>query len=266
MEFLSQYIRAAGLKVENDVQIGGRQRPADLLITRWTGLLPLAGDVVVTHPLAPSLGLSSAAAAAAVRNKVTRKKAKYAELVAVHNLELAPLAFCTFGGLGEDCLSPLSLCSWPATTALVHSWVQSAPTCVTPPLSPSCSRAVFGGQGLGRVFSVPFYPALACSNYPRPLLDTFAFPSLKRCVSLVQVHTPVSGTHFVDGPSSFFFGPAQHLPALSCGARTHCTWLHRVWTSTVVSTLLPREHCCRIVLSGRGGGENLGCENPLSMQ
>ena len=104
VEFLSQYIRAAGIKVENDVQIGGRQRPADLLITRWTGLLPLAGDVVVTHPLAPSLGLSSAAAAAAVRNKATRKKAKYAELVAVHNLEFAPLAFSTFGELGEDCL------------------------------------------------------------------------------------------------------------------------------------------------------------------
>ena len=114
VEFLSQYIRAAGIKVENDVQIGGRQRPADLLITRWTGLLPLAGDVVVTHPLAPSLGLSSAAAAAAVRNKVTRKKAKYAELVAVHNLEFAPLAFSTFGGLGEDCLS-----SRPVTALVV---------------------------------------------------------------------------------------------------------------------------------------------------
>ena len=106
VEFLTKYIRAAA--VENDGQIGGRLRPADLLMTRWSGEYPCAADVVVTHPLAPSLGLSSAAAAGAVRSKAARKKAKYAELVATHNLEFVPLAFSTFGEAGEDCLEFLS--------------------------------------------------------------------------------------------------------------------------------------------------------------
>ena len=68
VEFLSKYIPVAGNKGDDDVQIGGRLRPVDLLITRGTGGRPLAGDVVVTHPVAPSLGLSSATTAAAVRN------------------------------------------------------------------------------------------------------------------------------------------------------------------------------------------------------
>ena len=42
VEFLTKYIRAAGVKVGNEVQIGNRQRPADLLLTRWTGERPLA--------------------------------------------------------------------------------------------------------------------------------------------------------------------------------------------------------------------------------
>ena len=61
---------------------------------------------MVTHPLAPSLGLSCIVAAAAVRNKVARKKAKYAQLVATHNIDFAPLALSTFGELDEDCLDP----------------------------------------------------------------------------------------------------------------------------------------------------------------
>ena len=100
VEFLTKYIRAAGVKVDNEVQIGGRQRPADLFLTRWTGERTLAGDVVVPHPLAPSLGLGSAAAAAAVRSKAARKIAKFAQFVTTHNLEFAPLAFSTFG---EQC-------------------------------------------------------------------------------------------------------------------------------------------------------------------
>ena len=44
------------LAVDNDVQSGGRLRHADILATKWVGQLPFVGDVVVTHPLAPSLG------------------------------------------------------------------------------------------------------------------------------------------------------------------------------------------------------------------
>lgn len=108
VEYFTLYVRAAGLKVENDVQIGGRLRPADILLTRWACGLPFAGDVVVTHPLAPSLGLSSIAAAAAVRNKAARKKAKYSQLVAAHNIDFAPLALSSFGELGENCLEFIS--------------------------------------------------------------------------------------------------------------------------------------------------------------
>ena len=103
VEFFTKYIRVAGVRVDNEVQIGGRQRPADLLLTRWTGERFFVGDVVVTLPLPPSLGLSSATAAAAVRSKTARKTAKHAQLVATHDLEFAPLAFSTFGEQCEEC-------------------------------------------------------------------------------------------------------------------------------------------------------------------
>ena len=56
----------------------------------------------------PAFELSSTAAAAAVRNKAARKKAMYAQLVATHNIDFAPLAMSTFGELGEDCLEFIS--------------------------------------------------------------------------------------------------------------------------------------------------------------
>jgi hypothetical protein len=99
---LTTYVHAAGIQIDNDAEIGSRH-PADLLNTRLAGELSLVVDVVVTHPLAPSLGLSAAAAAAAVRTKATRKTTKYAALNATHSFEFAPLAFSTFGEQGDEC-------------------------------------------------------------------------------------------------------------------------------------------------------------------
>ena len=55
---LTAFLAAAGLRVANEVQIDGRQRPADIFVDRWTTADPAAIDVTVSHPLAPSLGLN----------------------------------------------------------------------------------------------------------------------------------------------------------------------------------------------------------------
>ena len=53
---------------------------------------------VVTHPLAPSLGLS---VTAAVSSKEARKYARYPDLVSAHKLEFTPMALSTFGHLKQ---------------------------------------------------------------------------------------------------------------------------------------------------------------------
>ena len=52
-------LTAAGLRVANEVQIDGRERPADIFVDRWITSDPAAVDVTVTHPLAPGLGSTS---------------------------------------------------------------------------------------------------------------------------------------------------------------------------------------------------------------
>ena len=59
---LTAFVAAAGIPVANEVQIAGRERPADLFVVRWTTPDPATVDVTVTHPLAPSLGLNLRAA------------------------------------------------------------------------------------------------------------------------------------------------------------------------------------------------------------
>ena len=86
MNLLTHFIQSAGVTVENDVGLGDSNlRPGDLLMARWPGGVPLLADVVVTHPLAPSLGLSLVSAMAAVSAKEKRKNAKYAEVLATHS-------------------------------------------------------------------------------------------------------------------------------------------------------------------------------------
>ncbi len=101
VELLTSFIQSAGVSVENDVGVAGSSpRPGDLLMTRWPGGVPRMADVVVTHLLAPSLGLSLASALAAVV-KEARKTSKYAEVISPHNLDFTPLALSTFGHLGQ---------------------------------------------------------------------------------------------------------------------------------------------------------------------
>ena len=44
--------------MQNNVGVGGRERPADIYVTRWTDNEPVAVDVTITHPLAPHLGVN----------------------------------------------------------------------------------------------------------------------------------------------------------------------------------------------------------------
>jgi len=63
---LSHAMESAGLRVTNEVTVTGKKRPADIFISQRSDNGPLAIDVTVTHPLAPSLGLSFSAARSAL--------------------------------------------------------------------------------------------------------------------------------------------------------------------------------------------------------
>ena len=66
---LTCFLRAGGLRVENEVAIRGRERSADIFLDHWNGGEPAAIDVTFTHPLAPSLGLNAHAVSSALTNK-----------------------------------------------------------------------------------------------------------------------------------------------------------------------------------------------------
>ena len=92
---LTAFAAAAGLHVANEVQIDGRQRPADIFVDRWTTADPAAIDVTVSHPLAPSLGLNVRAAKELATTKEKQKIAKYAHLIAEKQLHFIPVAITT---------------------------------------------------------------------------------------------------------------------------------------------------------------------------
>ena len=97
----THFLRSAGIRVRNKVQVGDRQRPADILMDNWTGAEPAAVDVTVTHSLAPSLGLSAQAAKRSLVEKENRKLAKYADIFDNCQVMFVPMAFSTFGELSE---------------------------------------------------------------------------------------------------------------------------------------------------------------------
>ena len=84
--------------MQNNVGVGGRERPADILVTRWTDNEPVAVDVTAIHPLAPHFGVNQALARAAMRAKERRKMLKYAPLLQTANLSFVPFPITTFGG------------------------------------------------------------------------------------------------------------------------------------------------------------------------
>ena len=49
----TRFLRAGGFTIRNEVQMGDRERPADIFISNWTSTEPAALDVTVTHPLHP---------------------------------------------------------------------------------------------------------------------------------------------------------------------------------------------------------------------
>ena len=99
---LTAYLAAAGLRVANEVQVEGRERPADIFVDRWSTADPAAIDVTVTHPLAPSLGLNIRSAKSVAAAKEKQKVAKYAHLIRDKRLNFIPAAFTTFGALGPE--------------------------------------------------------------------------------------------------------------------------------------------------------------------
>ena len=84
---------------------GDGLRPAVLFMVRWFGCQHLAARVTVTLPL----GLTGTTAASAVALKEPRKVAKYADLVASHNIGFSPAVFSTFGELGPEVFSAKAL-------------------------------------------------------------------------------------------------------------------------------------------------------------
>ena len=98
---LTHFLQAGGVAVQNNVGVGGRERPADIYVSRWTDSEPLAVDVTVTHPLAPHLGVSQQQARAALRAKERQKIAKYEELLQRSKLNFLPFPITTFGELSE---------------------------------------------------------------------------------------------------------------------------------------------------------------------
>ena len=84
----------------NEVQIDGREWPADIFVDRWTTPDPAAVDVTVTQPLAPSLGLNTRTSKENAAAKQKQKLAKYALLIAATQLHFIPVPITAFGTLG----------------------------------------------------------------------------------------------------------------------------------------------------------------------
>ena len=76
----------------NEVQIEGRERPADIFMDRLT----------TADPLAPSLGLNARQAKEAAATKERQKVAKYAHLIREKQLNFIPVGVTTFGALGPQ--------------------------------------------------------------------------------------------------------------------------------------------------------------------
>ena len=93
---LTAFVAAAGVRATNEVQIEGRERPADIFLDRWTSPDPVAVAVTVTHPLAPSLGLSVRQAKEAAATKERQKISKYAHLIRDKHLNFIPVGITTF--------------------------------------------------------------------------------------------------------------------------------------------------------------------------
>ena len=94
---------AAGLTASCEVSFDGSTRPADLLVPHWKGGGPLANDVSVVHPLAPSQDAQAVRSGTEYQDRVEKSKSrKYAEACAQSNVQFSPFVLSTFGRLGSS--------------------------------------------------------------------------------------------------------------------------------------------------------------------
>jgi len=125
--WLTNTLRQCHMRVENEVAVEGKKRPADVLITRWSNGGPLAIDVTVTHPLAPGLGLNAQASKDVLLQKERNKIKKNLPICQRAHLSFVPFPLTTFGELS------------PVATKLscLLKWWTCTPRCMakTPPLS-----------------------------------------------------------------------------------------------------------------------------------
>ena len=76
---LTMFVAAAGVRVTNEVQVDGRERPADIFLDRWATTEPVAVDVTVTHPFGPQ-----ARCASSQRSGSSERAAKRCEIRPLH--------------------------------------------------------------------------------------------------------------------------------------------------------------------------------------
>ena len=100
-DFLLRLIRAAGFQVTREESLAGSdRREADLLIQNWEGVTPLAIDITIRHPRAPSAPLSDPDAVL-LRAEEEKRTGAAARADRAGTL-FEPLVFHTWGGAGKD--------------------------------------------------------------------------------------------------------------------------------------------------------------------
>ena len=117
-ECILSLCRSAGVPAKREVLIDtSGLRPADVFLPNFSGGLPIAADVTVSHP---SQGLTHASDGAAQRcsaseraalDKVDQKNRKYRAQCDARGVQFLPLAVCSFGGWlpqGEDLIKELA--------------------------------------------------------------------------------------------------------------------------------------------------------------
>ena len=100
VEFIVRTANAAGLRCSREVSIGA-ERPADVMIANWKAGKPLAVDVTIVHPLAPSTSFSSITTdqVKAVDAEII-KLVRYEEICEKAGCGFFQLALTTFGAIG----------------------------------------------------------------------------------------------------------------------------------------------------------------------
>ena len=89
---------SAGITTSREVQINGKERPADLLLSRWDGNRDAAVDLTIRHNLLPTAqwDLNQSAVAQAEEAKL----AKYKDTCNAASVTFIPVGVDTFGATG----------------------------------------------------------------------------------------------------------------------------------------------------------------------